>query len=694
MRRFLHIRTFSMRLLAPFLVLIVLATLSSSAPAYWLTRRQLEQQAWNNVYNAQQSTLSLLQAEQLRLADLARLLAERPTLQQYVRTNALADLAPYLSDFQRQSDLDILIFCRNGRLLGGEEQYASLCTGRPPDSFAYIQDQPTLFASQLVLDGATNQPLGVATLGRWLDASFLSQLAANTGVAQSILRTDGARLASTLPDTVGTAATIPASATLPQAQLSLNGNTYLAVYTPLPSAVSQTHLVSEVALPVDNLIATENQALFILAASTALIAALAGLVGSWYVRQMAAPLQKLTDVAGQISEGNWMAPIPLFSGPAEVSTLATALQKSQASMLQVLDERSQARDWLNTLIQSISEGVVTLDGDGRVTFFSQGAETVSGWPAAETIGVHINDLFILAEHDNHQFLDLIPLTGSRRQIIIRTRTGKNMVLAITGAHLSPPHGTTAQVALVLRDVTQEEALRRLRSYFLANISHEFRTPLSTLTASMELLLDEQETFSLAEVRQLLKPTHVSLLSLQTLIDNLLESSGIEAGHFSLRRRRLHINQVITNAVNIARPLLERRKQTLSLAEPPQLPEMEADPARLTQALVNLLTNASKYSPIGKPIDLQVERQAAALRICVADRGSGIPAAERHNLFHSFVRLNAADEEQYGIGLGLYVVKTIVEAHGGQVGVSDRPGGGSIFWFELPYHHTPEKEEDR
>ncbi|MCA9993777.1 MAG: ATP-binding protein, partial [Anaerolineales bacterium] len=118
----------------------------------------------------------------------------------------------------------------------------------------------------------------------------------------------------------------------------------------------------------------------------------------------------------------------------------------------------------------------------------------------------------------------------------------------------------------------------------------------------------------------------------------------------------------------------------------------ADPARLTQVVVNLLTNASKYSDIGQAIGLQVAQSATTLRVAVADRGPGVPPAERANVFRRFVRLNEAEGEQYGMGLGLYVAKTIVTAHGGQMGVDDRPGGGAIFWFELPLEGVPPEED--
>jgi signal transduction histidine kinase len=254
---------------------------------------------------------------------------------------------------------------------------------------------------------------------------------------------------------------------------------------------------------------------------------------------------------------------------------------------------------------------------------------------------------------------------------------------VTAASLVPPGLKEAQTALVLRDVTQEDALRSLRAYFLANISHEFRTPLSTLNAFMELLLDPAEALTAEEMRELIKPSYLSLRTLQTLIDNLLASSNIEAGQFNLTRRRVTANQILENAVRLAGPLLERRRQAITVSEPAELPELDADPTRLTLALVNLLVNASKYSPIGEPIDIQIKQKGNMLGFYVADRGPGVPTNERLNLFRRYVRLNSVDEEQYGIGLGLFVVKSTIEAHGGSVGIEDNPGGGSVFWFELP-----------
>ncbi|MCB8976616.1 MAG: PAS domain S-box protein [Ardenticatenaceae bacterium] len=688
MRGFFALNSFSVRLLFGFMILIALTTLSAGVPAYWLTRSQLERQAWSQVTSAQAATQSLLAAEQERLANQLGLFSERPTLQQLTRSQAVDELHLYLQDFQNQSGLDILLLCRvDNTLLAGNSDFAD-CPTDESQGVVLLNGRPALVAQQVVIDQQSERPLGTAVAGIWLENPFLQTLTAATGTQQSILLPDGHRLASNFAPEQ-TAATETAVANLPTAQeegyeLTFGENVYYAAYRPLTNSAGQTTLISEVALQVNSLVLTESRAFFILAVSTLSVAVLGFLLSFWFVRQVNAPLQKLTATAEKISQGDLVAPIPLFSEPVEIRTLAAALHRSQAAMLSALQEKSEVGDRLNALVQSLVEGVATYNADGRITFWSEGAQGILGWSAAETEGQHVNNIFPLSELDEGTFLDVMPRASQKRQIGVLTKSGKKMVLAMTDSQLIPPGSDTVQVALVFRDVTEEVAVRRLRSYFLANISHEFRTPLSTMNASMELLLDENEPFSLAEVRQLLKPSHLSLLSLQNLIDNLLESSSIESGQFALRRQPFAMQQIIDNAVVITRPLLERRSQQFVINIPPDLFDVVGDSARLTQVLVNLIINASKYSPIGKPIELQISPTADFLQVGIADEGPGIPHDQRQNIFRSFVRLDPVDQEQYGIGLGLFVVKTIVEEHGGQVGVSDRPEGGSLFWFQIPW----------
>ena len=339
-------------------------------------------------------------------------------------------------------------------------------------------------------------------------------------------------------------------------------------------------------------------------------------------------------------------------------------------------------NWAATLIQALPEGIVTLDASGLVVTFNRGAERITGWSESEAAGRSINLLLPLGTGKG-AFLERLEHSGAIPPINAVDRKGNDITLAVTTTSLETPQGSPLTV-LVLRDITAEDAAQRLRSYFLANISHEFRTPLSALKASVELLLEGVDGFSLSETLELVRSIHFSVTSLQTLVDNLLESVSIEAGRFRIRRRATDLPTLINEASALMKPLLERRNQALITHLPGHLPQVSVDPMRLTQVLVNLLSNASKYGPIDEPIDLTLELyKRKALKISVSDRGSGIPADDKNTIFRRFVRLDEKDKAQYGIGLGLSVVKTIVEGHGGTVGMQERVGGGSTFWFTIP-----------
>ena len=335
------------------------------------------------------------------------------------------------------------------------------------------------------------------------------------------------------------------------------------------------------------------------------------------------------------------------------------------------------------LLQSIHEGIATLDADGIVTFFNYSAGRITGWDVHEALGKSIEEILHPAV-GRGRFLE--QLTSSERMpfMNIVNRRGEEITLSVTSASLLSPASLPSKMTLVFRDVTEEDAAQRLRSYFLANISHEFRTPLSALKASVELLLEEIEDLSKAETIELVKSLHFSVTGLQTLIDNLLESVSIEAGRFHIRRRPTDLVALVEDAHKLMQPLLERRNQQLLTDIPAGMPFAEVDPMRLTQVLVNLISNASKYGPMDKSIELEVRPEnGSMLRFSVSDQGSGISAADRESIFRRFIRLDEKDKAQFGVGLGLSVVKTIVESHGGRVGLDVRPGGGSIFWFTLP-----------
>jgi signal transduction histidine kinase len=254
----------------------------------------------------------------------------------------------------------------------------------------------------------------------------------------------------------------------------------------------------------------------------------------------------------------------------------------------------------------------------------------------------------------------------------------DLIGADRAASSSPP------AAMGRVNATRDEAMQELYGHFLANITHEFRTPLAALNATVEYLADNLAQLSHTEIGELLLLVHQSVTGLQTLIDNLIESTSIDAGQFTIQSYPVEMKEIVNEAVRIMRPFINRRGQSVNVLQPATLPLIQGDPTRLTQVLVNLLSNASKFGPIGQSIFICMEETANDMvRISVADRGPGISAEERDRLFQRYWRTGTLADPWHGIGLGLSVVKAIVESHGGETGADEYPGGGSIFWFTIP-----------
>lgn len=249
-------------------------------------------------------------------------------------------------------------------------------------------------------------------------------------------------------------------------------------------------------------------------------------------------------------------------------------------------------------------------------------------------------------------------------------------------------GARADLQRSLADLRREKALIE---HFLANVSHEFRTPLTAVAASVELLLDQAPDLSAAELQELLATLHLGVLNLHKLVDNLLESASIEAGRFRVHPRPAGLGDIIAEAAATMQPLLDRHGQRLVVELPAAIPVVMADPRRVAQVLVNLLSNASNAQR-GSPdsahgqITISAMVEGELVRVVVADQGPGIPLQLRADLLRGqrFVAPpeDAAGHTSPGFGLGLSVVKAIVEGHGGRLGIDDRPGGGAVVWFTL------------
>jgi len=219
---------------------------------------------------------------------------------------------------------------------------------------------------------------------------------------------------------------------------------------------------------------------------------------------------------------------------------------------------------------------------------------------------------------------------------------------------------------------------------LATVAHELRGPLTALATSSELLAEDFSHLDAEQVKSMLGAMHRRTLWLQGLVENLLCAATIREGRLQLHRQSLSLADVMTDVEAVVGPLLEQRAQRLRVRVASFLPEVMADSRRLGQVLINLILNASKFGAPNTSVDVTISISAGCIRVAVADRGPGVSTEQAPRLFEPYYRAPAtAGLGKDGVGLGLSIVKSIVEAHNGQVGVESRRGGGARFWFSLP-----------
>ena len=681
----------STRLILAFITVITATTIAAGLPAYLLVRQALKEQAWARVAAGRRATLAVLESEQANMVNLAFHTAQRPTIQNLVSAGALKSLEQYLDEYILGVGLDFIVIsdANNRALASSPSSLPVLSITEPGDAQFYVEKASApglvLAASQFI--PAVQESEFIVTIGKYLDQEFVEQLASETWFEQSIL-IDGQRISTSLQEpTEGIEKKAPAQA------LNQGGSNhaifettdlqYYTVQLPITDPKEDMIAVFEIALPVSDLAIADRNAIRILVLSTTFVISIGSVVAYLYANRLSAPLKELTNAAQRISSGDYSKPISVLNKPYEITLLASTFEQSRINTAQNLEKLIIEKTWSNTLIQSISEGIVVIDNAGKITTFNKGAASITGWKEGEALFQPIDQILPLKDGQG-VFMDCVNRNSGQNQITIFSKGHEEITLAVNAVTINYPNTKSEHTLLVLRNITEEIASDRIRAYFLGNISHEFRTPLSALKASVELLVDEIEDVSMSEIVELLSSIHYSVTGLQTLIDNLLESTSIEAGKFQIRRQPTDFNKVISDSVRIMRPLLNRRHQSLECYEPSEIPPVMIDPTRLTQVMVNLLSNASKYSPVEEQIELNLQiLDNDTLRVSVADHGPGIPLPNRKNIFSRFVRLDSRDGSQYGVGLGLSVVKTIVEEHGGKVGIEDCPGGGATFWFTIP-----------
>jgi PAS domain S-box-containing protein len=682
-------RSLTVQMVLSFIALVLLTAAAVGLPAITLIKNQIERQAWTQVNQGSQATQALYTALQSNINDLGTLTAQRPTLKQLLNQGDVELLADYLQTLQTGTDLDLLKVCDNDQqplARTGDPLTGGLCESAIGAGFYVLssetEKQIWLLAADTIEDGAS--VLGRVVVGITLDDAFAQQMKSQTGLEHTLLA-DGQPVASSIIGgttswLTGTHAAVEND--VPGVSRAVEFEMYGRPYYSARLTNVDPSFEDEVALDVTDVVATEQRLVGLLLGSIVLVILIGSILGVFLARRVSRPLTKLANAAQVLSTGNLDQSVNVKAQVREVNQLSQAFEDARKDLKQSVTELRQAKAWTDNLLEAVNEGIVTLDRYGYITFFSPGAERITGLSQEEVLHQHCDQVFQVVDTDERFSRNLPPPDRQIKSTVVLA-DGRIATLSLTGARLVPPDSDDAEMALVFRDVSEAELVHHFMGEFLANITHEFRTPISALAASTELLLDQADDLKPDELRNLLNALYMGIVGLQTLVDNLLESARLEAGRFRVFPRPIELGEIIADATHIMQPLLIRHRKQLLVELPTIIPVVQADSRRITQVLVNLLSNANKYSPDNTEIAIHVTEDGDRVRIAVTDQGPGISADFRPSLFRRFVRPESgAGKSRYGAGLGLPVVKAIIEAHGGEVGVDDRPEGGSVFWFTL------------
>ncbi len=364
------------------------------------------------------------------------------------------------------------------------------------------------------------------------------------------------------------------------------------------------------------------------------------------------------------------------------------LEDMRSALLNMLEDTEDARrdaeaerNKIQTIIANLADGLLVFDTTGRLDVINPHAEKMFGIKAADALGLTKEDLV--------RFPTMLPSLKIlneeedvfRREVAVQ----EDFVAELTKIQIrfgKMPMG----IMVILHDITREKEIERLKTEFVSLTAHQLRTPLSAIKWMLRSLADGDTGELNVKQKEMLEKTYRSNERIIGLINDLLNVTRIEEGRYLYQPVLSHITDIVNNLVKDYSDAIKRKNISLKVKKPRQkLPRVLVDVEKITLALQNLLDNAIKYTPSGGRIVISIALASPkAIKVTVEDTGMGIPKAQQARVFDKFFRAtNAQTVDTEGSGLGLYLVKNIVEAHGGKVSFSSSEKNGTTFTITLP-----------
>ncbi len=378
--------------------------------------------------------------------------------------------------------------------------------------------------------------------------------------------------------------------------------------------------------------------------------------------------------------------VDFMGEPAVLCLTRDITERTQAEdgLKRALAATEEAREKLDAILESVGDGLLVTDPADRIVLMNRAAQNLLGISPA--VPLPRLDEVVAEENLRRQIVATRNKGVAQGPCEWEVASAQSEGALMVQARSMPVHtvqGRVSGIISLLRDVTRERELDRQKDEFISTAAHELRTPLTAVMGFVELLLQHNEHgFSLEERREFLQLIYQKSEVLAHIIEDLLDLSRIRSGHMiTLKKSREDLWLLVTRAVDAYRKISGRHDFVLDLPEVPF--RLMLDAGKIGQVLENLLSNAVKFSPRGGRITVSGRCSAGEVRVTVADEGIGMTPRQMERIFDKFYRVDASTTAAAGLGLGMSIARSIVQAHRGHIWIESEPGRGTRVHFTLP-----------